>query len=321
MKRKGIIIFAASMALMLGACGGSYNKGMSASTSQSMDAAEDAGFAYNDYEEYEAECSDNGATDMKETALDGADIPEDVGIADYSQKLIRNYSYSFETTDFDKSLSYIEAQVTKYKGYIESSDTYGSSRKSSNMTIRIPEKNANAFIKEAGQIGEIIQKSESTEDITLKYYDTKSRLESLKAQHERILELLKKAESLEDIVALEEHLSDIEYQIDSYGSQLKVYDNLVNYVTINIDLQEVSQIQVVEEDNVWAKISKGFSRNTEDVLMGVVAFIVFLITSIPYFIMIGIFLAVIFVIIKGICKKSRRRKAKKQEKKDTENNE
>lgn len=318
MKRKSLMVLITSMALVLGACGGSYDKSESVSTSQSMDMAEDAGLSYNGYEEeYTAE----DTADMKDGATEGSSISKDAGTSEYSQKLIRNYSYSFETTDFDKSISFIEEQVTKYKGYIESSDTYGSSRKSSNMTIRIPEKNANAFINETGQIGEVIQKSESTEDITLKYYDTKSRLESLKTQHARILELLEKAETLEDVVSLEEHLSDIEYQIDSYGSQIKVYDNLVNYVTINIDIREVSQIQVVEEDTFWAKITKGFSRNTEDVLAGVIAFIVFLVTSIPYFVVIGIFVGVITAIVKMIGKKNRKRKEKKRKRVDLDSKE
>lgn len=318
MKRKSLMVLITSMAVVLGACGGSYDKSESVSTSQSMDMAEDAGFSYNGYEEeYAAE----DTADMKDGATEGSSISEEAGPSEYSQKLIRNYSYSFETTDFDKSAAFIEEQVTKYKGYIESSDTNGSSRKSSNMTIRIPEKSANAFIKETGQIGEIIQKTESTEDITLKYFDTKSRLESLQTQHERILELLKKAETLEDIVSLEEHLSDIEYQIDSYGSQLKVYDNLVNYVTINIELNEVSQIQAVEEDTFLQKISKGLSRNTEDVLIGVIAFIVFFITSIPYLIVIGILVAIIVAIVKMMRKKNRKRKDKQQEKVDLDSKE
>ena len=179
------------------------------------------------------------------------------------------------------------------------------------MKIRIPEKKAEVFLKDAGQIGEVIQKSESTEDITLNYYDAKARLDSLKTQHARLLELLEKAESLEDVVALESHLSEVEYQIDSYASNLKVNDNLVDYVTITINLEEVTQIQVVEEDGFLKKIGKGFWRNTEDVLDGILSFIIFMITAIPYFIVLGIIAGVVCVVVR-IFKK---RKAKKTDKK------
>lgn len=309
MRKKKMMVLLTTMTLLLAACGQSGSYDNAASMSDMKGESADAGFAYDDYEESYSEDAAEMETTTASTG-ERKEISEDAGKSEYSQKLIRNYSFSFQTTDFEKSLKYIEDQVSKYKGYIQESNTYGSSKKSSSMTIRIPSKNADAFLAETGQIGEIIQKSESTEDITLKYYDTKSRLESLNTQHDRILELLGKAESLEDVVTLEQHLSDIEYQIDSYGSQIKVYDNLVDYVTVSIELREVSQIQVVEEDTFWQKIVKGLSQNTVDVLEGISIFILFLVTGIPYFLILGIIIAIIVKVIKKIRKKRANKKQK-----------
>lgn len=308
MKKKRVLLLITSMVFILGACGqSSYNKEMAATTAES--AAMDSGFSYDEYEEsYDADMSEEAA----EGGVEDDSIAQESAASEYMQKLIKNYSFSFETTEFDNSMNFIREQVTKYQGYIENSDTYGSSRKSANMTIRIPEKQAEAFLNETGKIGEMIQKSESSEDITLKYYDTKARLESLQTQHERLLELLEKAESLEDVVALETHLSEVEYQIDSYGSQLKVYDNLVNYVTISINLEEVSQIQVVEDDGFLTQIKKGLSRNTADVLDSLVAFAIFIITAIPYLIVFGIIGGIIYAVIRRIHKKRKNKKKEEQ---------
>ena len=68
---------------------------------------------------------------------------------------------------------------------------------------------------------------------------------------------------------------------------------------------------MVEEDGFLKKIGKGFWRNTEDVLDGILSFIIFMITAIPYFIVLGIIAGVVCVVVR-IFKK---RKAKKTDKK------
>ena len=306
MKKKGLIVLLCSVSLVLGACGQGSSDKYAASTMNEDSVMNAAGAM-----DYDAGYSEETADMVEEEAKEEGESSNSGKDSDYSQKLIRTYDYSFETVDFDKSINYINEQVAKNQGYIEESSTYGKSNRSAYMKIRIPEKKAEVFLKDAGQIGEVIQKSESTEDITLNYYDAKARLDSLKTQHARLLELLEKAESLEDVVALESHLSEVEYQIDSYASKLKVYDNLVDYVTITINLEEVTQIQVVEEDGFLKKIGKGFWRNTEDVLDGILSFIIFMITAIPYFIVLGIIAGVVCVVVR-IFKK---RKAKKTDKK------
>lgn len=306
MKKKCLIVLLCSLSLVLGACGQSTSDKYAASTTNE-NSMMDSGVAL----DYDDSYSEETADMAEEEAMAGGENSNNGKNSEYSQKLIRTYDYSFETVDFEKSINYINEQVAKNQGYIEESSTYGKSRRSSYMKIRIPEKKAESFLKEAGEIGEIIQKSESTEDITLNYYDAKSRLDSLKTQHARLLELLEKAESLEDIVALESHLSDVEYQIDSYASKLKVYDNLVDYVTITINLEEVSQIQVVEEDGFWKKISKGFLRNTENVLDGSLSFVIFIVTAIPYFIVLGIIVCIIMAVVRVLKKKREEKKGGK----------
>lgn len=235
-------------------------------------------------------------------------------VMDYSQKLIRTYNFSYETLAFEDSVAYVNAKVAEYGGYIESSETYGRSSRYAYFTVRIPDKNANAFLNDAGQIGEIISKSESTEDITLTYYDTAARLETLHTQHDRLLELLSTAATLEDIVQLERELSDVEYEINSYQSILNSYDNRVNYVTMHIDISEVAQIQVIEEDGFFTELKKELSRNTRDVIDSLLDMVIAVIAFIPYLIVIAVAALVVLLIVLAINKKSKKRLAKKLDK-------
>ena len=59
-------------------------------------------------------------------------------------------------------------------------------------------------------------------------------------EQERIWALLEKADTLEAVIALEERLSEIRYQLESMESQLKLYDNQVDYSTVSIHISEVA---------------------------------------------------------------------------------
>lgn len=291
MKRKAMLLFVVA-ALALTGCG----NGASTESSAYNKAADSFDSWSEGFDGYET--SEDG---MAETGQEAS--------GQYEQKLIRTYSYTFETLEFDSSMQFIDQKVSEYGGYIESSETSGSTNRRAYLTIRIPEQKCDAFLNEAGSIGEIIYKSSSSEDITLNYYDTTAKLESLNTQRERLLELLENAASLDDVVSLEQHLSDVEYEINRYTTMLKVYDNKVDYVTISFTVNEVQQIQVVEDDSFLTQIRKGLAGNTSAVINGLMDFVIFLITGIPYFIIIGIVVAIVAWIVKKVKKSKAKKRA------------
>ncbi len=308
MKKKSLwsMAVALCLAVSLTACGNSssYSKDSAfvEMNSAEYDYSAESGYGMSGAAEAAAE-------EPKAEATEGQ---ADVKTGEYSQKLIRTYNFSYETLEFENSVAFVSEKVAEYGGYIESSETYGSSSRTANFTIRIPEKQANAFLNEAGEIGEVIYKSESARDITLDYYDITARLETLRTQHDRLIELLESAATLEDIVQLESELANVEYEINSYQSQLRVYDNLVDYVTIYIDITEVTQIQVVEEDNFFTEIKKGLSRNTAEVIDAVLDMIIMIISAIPYLILLGIAALIVWLIVLLVNKKSKKRIQKNQ---------
>lgn len=315
MKKKSlsIVVLTMLLAFCLTSCGKSASMATDSSYMEAI--AEEKGSWDMAYPEEAVDYGMSGSTMESAEAEAGSGVAgtgEEVSTGDYSQKLIRTYNFSYETLTFEDSVAFVNAKVAEYGGYIENSETYGSSRRSAYFTIRIPEKKANAFLNEAGQIGEMIYKSESTEDITLEYYDISARLETLHTQHDRLIELLAGAATLEDIVQLEKELSDVEYEINSYQSRLRVYDNLVNYVTMYIDISEVTQLQVVEEDGFFTEIKKGFLRNAEDVIEGLLDLLIVIITAIPYLVVLAIVALIVIPILRRIIKKRKMKKEKNE---------
>ena len=67
-----------------------------------------------------------------------------------------------------------------------------------------------------------------------------SRKKSLEIEQERIWQFLEKAESIDTVITLEQRLSDIRYQLESMESQLRLYDNQVDYSTVYLSISEVT---------------------------------------------------------------------------------
>mgnify|MGYP002226154573 CR=1 FL=1 len=84
--------------------------------------------------------------------------------------------------------------------------------------------------------------------MTLTYVDLQSHRDALQTEQERLLQLLEQAESIEDIITIEQRLSDVRYQLESMESQLRSYDNQVDYSTVYLYIDEVEVYTPVEEE-------------------------------------------------------------------------
>jgi len=79
------------------------------------------------------------------------------------------------------------------------------------------------------------------------YYDSEARLATQRTKLERLQKLLEEAAGLEDIILLEQALSETELQIEYLTGDLRRYDSLIGYSTVNITLGEVYRLTTDEE--------------------------------------------------------------------------
>ena len=87
--------------------------------------------------------------------------------------------------------------ISKIRIFPASSIRYGGerSRKSARITARIPSDHLSAFITEVEANGNVTNKQESVEDVTLSYADVESRKKTLLVEQERLWALLEKADT------------------------------------------------------------------------------------------------------------------------------
>jgi hypothetical protein len=127
----------------------------------------------------------------------------------------------------------------------------------------------------------VTSSTETAEDITLQYVDTAARVSALETEQTRLLELLAAAEDLSEILEIEKRLSEVSYMLESHASQLRTYDNLVDYATVHLNLREVTQLTPTDEPTVWERISRGFGETLDDLWNNTTNFFVWFIVNLP----------------------------------------
>ena len=214
--------------------------------------------------------------------------------ASTSPKIIYTANLTLESKDYDTARAALDAALNDAGGYLESSSEYsdvGSSR-SVNLTFRVPEENYQSFLDAVAQAGNVTYKSQQAEDVTTQYMDIEARLDSLKEQRARLQELKASAENLSDLLQIESSLSDVQYQLESYQSQLDWYSRQVECCTVYLSLEEVQTYTPVEEgfgSRIQNALREGWSGFVETVQSAAV----FLVGHWP-FIVVGAACGVIF---------------------------
>ena len=168
----------------------------------------------------------------------------EVGI---NQKLVRKIRMEAETEELDSLLTQVEARIKELGGYCENREVYNGNSNSkyryrhATLVIRIPAQQLDQFVDHVSGMSNVTSSSETADDITLTYIATESRVNALQTEHDRLLELLAKAETMRDLLEIESRLTEVRAELEKVASQLKLYDNMVSYGTVTLTLTEVKE--------------------------------------------------------------------------------
>ena len=257
---------------------------------------------------------------MESGITDSAAGATDTTVTPQNQKLIRTIRLNAETEDMDILLSQVENRVAELGGYVEAREIYNGSMynskryRNASLTIRIPAAKLDSFVDHVGQVSNITNNVETTDDVTLQYVSIESRIKALQIEEERLLELLAQADNMSDLLTIESRLTDVRYELENITSQLRVLENKVNYGTIHLDVSEVVEYTEPEPENGWQRMGKGFVNSLKGLGNGLKEFFIWLVTALPYLVLIGgIVVAVIFIIRGSVRRKRRKNAAKKAE--------
>ena len=170
----------------------------------------------------------------------GGTLPENA-------KVIRTASLELETREFDSASQALSQITEELGGWFESRRLSQGGSRYLECVVRVPAENFAAFLERAGQSAHLISCQEDGEDVSEAYYDSEARLATQRTKLDRLQTLLAQAATMEDIIQLENAISETELQIEYLTGSLRRYDSLVSYSTINVSLWEVYRLSDDEE--------------------------------------------------------------------------
>ena len=236
------------------------------------------------------------------------------------RKIIKNGDLSIQTREFDEFLTNLNRSILAVGGYVEASSINGNSynknrMRSADVTARVPAEQLDAFCDQVSELWNVTYKNLYTRDVTLTYVDLESHVKALRTEQETLMELLRKAEKVEDIILIQNRLSDVLYEIESYESTLRTFDDQIAYSSVHLSIQEVQRETTVEKETAGQEIARRFKENWEDVKDGFARFGIDFVSDLPIIIVWVVFLGIIVLVIVRIVKGGPKRKARREKRK------
>lgn len=228
-------------------------------------------------------------------------------------KVIATYSLEMTTNAFDEHYSLLLKKAEELGGYVQAGNVWGTkpeayddSGRRAELTFRIPAEKAEAFVAYAGGTGEVTHNSKSTEDVTLDYYDNETRLEVLRTQLDRLKSILVETDNLADIIELEQAIADVTLEIEQLTTQLRRYDDLIDYSTVSVFMYEERLLTgPAATKSVGQRINEGFLSNLSGVGVFFTNFFVWLVSALPVLLVLAAAGLLVYWIIRRIIRKGR----------------
>lgn len=279
---------AALFAGLLTGCGGSSTAVTSSAAVQEM-----AGAAMEDAANGTG--TGTGVTDLDSGAL----TPQD------SRKIIYNATLWLETKQYDQASADLLEAASQAGAYVQSSESNGSAERGDRSvyyTLRVPADNYSEFLNAAAQAANLVRRSESSQDVTAEYVDLEARLASLEQQRQRLDELAAKAESLEDLLAIEQQRSEVQYQIESYTGQMNVLQDQISYSTVEVYLDEVTEL-TPQSPSFLSRVGSAFRGSWNGFVSVVQELVIGLIYLLPFLVVAAVVIVLVVLLARRAARK------------------
>ncbi|MBI4598584.1 DUF4349 domain-containing protein [Candidatus Uhrbacteria bacterium] len=167
--------------------------------------------------------------------------------AEVDQKIIKTGSLDLVVDDVSATASRVSALASGKSGFVQDSSVSEreDGTKFGNVTVRIP---GNAFEETVDEIKSYaaLVRSESSngQDVTEQFTDLQAQLRNARAQEQVYLEILKKAETVSDVLAVQQQLGMIRGTIESLEGRIQYLENQTSYSTISVFLTEEPTLRI-----------------------------------------------------------------------------
>ncbi|MBC7765054.1 MAG: DUF4349 domain-containing protein [Hyphomonadaceae bacterium] len=155
--------------------------------------------------------------------------------------IIKNAKASIIVTNSEKTITSISNWVASNGGVEFSRNTQMVQKNSRiNVVYKIKPDRLQAFIDMLKEQGEITLCDVKSDDITEQYYDASTRLENLKKGREQFLEILKRANTIDEILKVQDQINKISGDLEALQGKINMWNKMVAESTVELTITELS---------------------------------------------------------------------------------
>lgn len=253
--------------------------------------------------------SDNYSTLDSAARYNSSNVPDNAqDIKNTTRKIVKNADIVIEVRNADENLDKILTWAKQNKGFefnrsISSDGRY----KTVSLVVKIDPKNLAKFVDYINSLGKIKSSNITSDDITDQYYDAAARLENFKRAREQYLQILRRAQKINDILSVQEKIDEVTGEIEVLEGRINLWNQQVEESTVNIQMnEEVEAIKNPEQmtwkfsslKDIMTTMKNGFIVTTSIIVNSIIWIIIALFAISPLLIVVGIIIAVIWYLRK-----------------------
>lgn len=223
------------------------------------------------------------------------------------RKVAENSNFSLLVKNVTETTDNIKKKISEIKGAytVSSNINRGEYSDTANIVIRVPVANVEeikTFLRDSSV--KVISENIERKDITDTYVDIERRLSDLEKQRVRFEQILNSADTVEELMSVQNAIFQLQNQIDSYQGQLNYMKGITRTSKITIYLATDEMSLPYAPENPWKPeaVFKNAVRSLLTTLQGIGKLLIWVAVYSPLILV----LIVAYVIIKKLIRRYRK---------------
>lgn len=264
------------------------------SGAMSGDSAEQGGHTLSMDSDDAATQAASDSADSDATYNQGESLESNVAV---KRSIIRTAEVRLEVDDFETTREEVVAAARERDGYVSGSDVRlhrdgNRTWTTGQVVLRVPVEEFDSLVSAVKTAGIVVEENTDSTDVTDQLVDIEARLENLRAQRDRLRDLYEDANETEDVLAVQERLSETQGEIERLEATQRSLADRVAYSTVTVRMQEPrpDEPSVTEERKEWYEtgVLSAFLQSVDGVVVVVRALVVGFAYALPYLAAFGI---------------------------------
>ena len=219
------------------------------------------------------------------------------------RKIVRNADLQMEADSPEQAQQKITAIAESKGGFVvesqqSSSDTRTTTRDVVTMTVRVPSDKFNETLEEIRRTASrVVVETVKSDDVTEEFIDIEAQLKAKKSLEAQFLEIMKRANTVEDALDVQRQLAEVRGEIEKIEGRRRFLENQSALSTVKIRLQTPT-VFTANSDGFGYRLKESFAKGFDAALNFILGLVSIAIAILPFliFIVLPIYLVVRYIL-------------------------